>query len=160
MTRQSIEYRDDTVMELIGHGLASGGTVMVGVYLAMLFSGGIDQNDALGWVKVLGEFPLTAAMLIGMIYAFREIRNFVSDRDAKMKEITAAYTEALNNMAEKHDASSMALVHGLRALELQQATNLEVLRNLTTEVASMQSHIASCDAVQEMRREQQGLKKR
>lgn len=156
MTTQSVEYRDDTVMELIGHGLAGGGTVMVGVYVAMLFSGGIEQNDALGWVKVLGELPLTAAMLIGMIYAAREVRNFIADRDAKMKEITESYTRALDDMSEKQDAASMALVHGLRALEIQQATSLEALRTLTTEVTKLQGHITDCEAVQEMRRNEHG----
>lgn len=141
-------------MELVAHGLSNGGMVMTGVYIAMLLNGASAADD-MSWVKLLGELPLTGAMLIGMIYAVREMRKFIADRDSKMKEITEAYTEALDNMSEKHDASTMALVHGLKALELQQATNIEVLRNLTTEVASLQSHIQSCDAVQEVRRQQQ-----
>lgn len=140
-------------MDLIAHGLAGGGVMMTGVYMAILLNGAGTSDDALSWVKILGELPLTGAMLIGIIYAAKEMRKFISDRDAKMKEITEAYTEALDNMSEKHDASTMALVHRLKALELQQATNIEILRNLTTEVASLQSHIQSCDAVQEVRRQ-------
>ena len=153
------------MMELAAHALAGGGVMMTGVYVAFLFSGAAMDGD-IGWVKLLGELPLTAAMLIGIIYGAKEIRKFIADRDAKIKDITETFSKSMNEMSnrhqeswealsEKHDASTMAIVHELRTLSTQQAVQIEVARTLTTEVVSLQSHVQGCDAVREMHRTQQ-----
>lgn len=152
------------MLDLAAHAMAGGGVMMTGVYIALLFNGAMPGDD-LGWVKLLGELPLTAAMLIGMVYAAKEIRKFIQDRDMKMKEITDTFSTSMNDMSArhqeswealsaKHDASTMAIVHELRTLSTQQAVQIEVARTLTTEVANLQSHVQSCDAVQEIRRQQ------
>lgn len=151
------------MMELAAHALAGSGIMMTGVYVAFLLSGATMDGD-IGWVKLLGELPLTAAMLIGIIYGAKEIRKFIADRDAKIKEITETFSKSMNDMStrhqeswealsDKHDASTLAIVHELRSLSTQQAVQIEVAHTLTTEVASLQSHIQSCDAVQEVRRQ-------
>lgn len=150
------------MMELAAHALAGGGVMMTGVYVAFLFSGAAMDGD-IGWVKLLGELPLTAAMLIGIIYGAKEIRKFIADRDAKIKDITETFSKSMQEMSnrhqeswealsEKHDASTMAIVHELCTLSTQQAVQIEVARTLTTEVASLQSHVQGCDAVREMHR--------
>lgn len=149
------------MLELAAHALAGGGMMMTGVYLAFLLSGAAMDGD-IGWVKLLGELPLTAAMLIGIIYGAKEIRKFIADRDAKIKDITETFSKSMNEMStrhqesweslsEKHDASTLAIIHELRTLSTQQAVQIEVARTLTTEVASLQSHVQGCDMLRESR---------